>query len=82
MQQNNLSPAEVREIIRIGIGDDQGTVQKTFLSDLTIQVTMCWGAGLPSSGKLAESRDMGTGSNMAYFDFLIFITDNSNRNYI
>ena len=43
---------------------------------------MCWGAGLPSSGKLAESRDMGAGLNIAYFDFLVFITSNNNRNYI
>ena len=43
---------------------------------------MCWGAGLPSSGKLAELRDMGVGLDVAYFDFFVFITGNSNRNYI
>lgn len=31
-----------------------------------------WGAGLPTSGKLAKSHDIAAGLNIAYFNFLIF----------
>ena len=43
-----------------------------FHSDQTLSLNMCWGVGLPSSGKLAESRDIAAGLNIAYFNLLIF----------
>ena len=53
--------------------------ESTLFDTLSTAVSnMCWGAGLPSSGKLAELRDMGVGSNVAYFDFLVFIIGNCN----